>query len=92
MACRESRDSKVLLCLGFLVVASSFCHCTSLTKLKALDKLRGNSTLSRGQAKGSDLRHGRLFIGRNSLQDETLQGTTENLLDVDTDYQEDMGM
>ncbi|XP_049453901.1 uncharacterized protein LOC125901924 isoform X2 [Epinephelus fuscoguttatus] len=93
MACGESGGNKNLLCLGILVVASSFCHCTRLTRLKALDKLRGNSTLSKGQAEGGDLRHGRLLIGQNSLQADELKGTkaTENVLDVDTDYQEDMG-
>lgn len=74
--------------------ASTFCHCTKLTKLKALDKLRGNSTLSKGQAKAGDLHHGRLLIGQNSLPDDKLNGpkATKNILDVDTDYQEDMGM
>ncbi|XP_049889308.1 uncharacterized protein LOC126383006 [Epinephelus moara] len=93
MACGESGGSKILLCLGILVVASSFCHCTRLTRLKALDRLRGNSTLSKDQAEGGDLRHGRLLIGQNSLQADELKGTkaTENVLDVDTDYQEDMG-
>ncbi|KAL7387284.1 hypothetical protein ABVT39_021378 [Epinephelus coioides] len=93
MACGESGGNKNLLCLGILVVASSFCHCTRLTRLKALDRLRGNSTLSKGQAEGGDLRHGRLLIGQNSLQADDLKGTkaTENVLDVDTDYQEDMG-
>lgn len=46
------------------------------------------------QAKGNELRHGRLLIGHNSLQGAKLQGTkaTRNLLDVDRDYQADMGM
>ncbi|XP_031711040.1 ras-associated and pleckstrin homology domains-containing protein 1-like [Anarrhichthys ocellatus] len=93
MAYRESRGSKILLCLTLLVGASSFCHCARLTNLKALDKLRGNSTLHESQSKGIDVRHGRLLMGQNSLQDDKLRGTnaTEDFLDVDTDYQEDMG-
>lgn len=94
MACRESGGNKILLCLGLYLVASSFCHCTRLTKLKAWDKVRGNSTLSQGQAKGSELRHGRLLIGQNSLQGAKVKETktSKNPLDVDTDYQADMGM
>lgn len=94
MACRESGDSKVLLCLGLVLVASSFCHCTTLTQLKALDTLRGNSTLSQGQAGGSELHHGRLLIGPNLLllQTAKLKGTKASEVDVDTDYQADMGM
>ncbi|XP_032388297.1 bromodomain-containing protein 4-like [Etheostoma spectabile] len=93
MACRKSRGSRILLCLGLLVFASSFCLCTKLTRLKALDKLRKNSTLSKGQAKTRDTQRGRLLIGQNSLPDDKLNGTkaTKNFLDVDTDYQEDMG-
>ncbi|XP_028448614.1 titin isoform X10 [Perca flavescens] len=93
MAYRESRGSRILLSLGLLVFASSFCHCTKLTKLKALDELRENSTLGKSQAKAGDLRYGRLLIGQNSLPDDKLNGTkaTKNFWDVDTDYQEDMG-
>lgn len=70
------------------------CHCTRPTKFKALDKLRINSTRIQNQAKGSELRHGRLLIGHNSLQGTELQGTkaTRNSLDLDRDYQADMGM
>ncbi|XP_036940132.1 uncharacterized protein LOC119011266 isoform X1 [Acanthopagrus latus] len=92
MACRVSGGSKILsLCLGLLLVAS--CHCTRPTKFKALDKLRINSTRIHNQAKGSELRHGRLLIGHNSLQGTELQGTkaTRNSLDLDRDYQADMG-
>ncbi|XP_039671237.1 proline-rich extensin-like protein EPR1 isoform X5 [Perca fluviatilis] len=90
MAYRESRGSRILLSLGLLVFASSFCRCA---KLKALDKLRENSTLGEGQAKAGDLCYGRLLIGQNSLPDDKLNRTkaTKNFLDVDTDYQEDMG-
>lgn len=90
MACSGGR--KILLCLGLLLVAS--CHCKSLTKLKELDKLRGSSTLSHGQAKERGLRHGRLLIGQDSLQGAKLKETeaANNLLDADTDYQADMGM
>ncbi|KAK5859501.1 hypothetical protein PBY51_021054 [Eleginops maclovinus] len=86
MASQDSRDSKILLCLGLLLVAGSFSHCARLTKLKALDKLRGNSTTSSGQAKVSEQHHGRLLIGLFSRE-----GVTKNLLDVDADYQDDMG-
>ncbi|XP_034743300.1 tyrosine-protein phosphatase non-receptor type 23-like [Etheostoma cragini] len=93
MACRKSRGNRVLLCLGLLVFASSFCLCTKLAQLKALAKSRENSTLSEGQAKARDLQHGTLLIGQNYLPDDKLNGTkaTKNFLDVDTDYQEDMG-
>lgn len=92
MACREHGDSKIVLCLGLFVVASSLCNCTILTKLKTLDKLRGNLTLSQGQAKGRELRHGRLLIGHSFLQGTILEGTKSTKMDVYTDYQEDMGM
>lgn len=87
MARRDSGDGRILLCLGVLLVASSFSHCARLTKPKALDTLRRNSTSSNGQAKGSEQHHGRLLIGLHSQQ-----GTTKNLLDADADYQDDMGM
>ncbi|XP_044075957.1 protein piccolo-like isoform X2 [Siniperca chuatsi] len=93
MACRESGSSKNLFFLGLFLVASSFCHCTRLTKLKALDKLRGMPMLSQGKAKESDLCHGRLLIGQTSLQGAKHKGpkATKTLLDVDTGYQADMG-
>ncbi|XP_035526366.1 proteoglycan 4-like [Morone saxatilis] len=93
MACRESRDTRVLLVVGLFLFASSFCLCTRLTKLKELVELRGNSMLSQGHHKGSELRRGRLLIGQKSLQGAKLKGTktTKNLLDADTDYQADMG-
>lgn len=86
MACKESGESRILLCLGLFLIASSFCQCTSLTKVKALNKL--------SQVKGGELRHGKLLIWHNSLQGAKLKGTkaAKNLLDVDTDYQADMGM
>ncbi|XP_019128869.1 adhesive plaque matrix protein-like [Larimichthys crocea] len=84
MACKESGESRILLCLGLFLIASSFCQCTSLTKVKALNKL--------SQVKGGELRHGKLLIWHNSLQGAKLKGTkaAKNLLDVDTDYQADM--
>ncbi|XP_038574372.1 trithorax group protein osa-like [Micropterus salmoides] len=85
MACG---GSKILLCLGLVLFASSFCHCATLSKLKALDTLSGNLILSQGKVETSDLRHGRLVIGDNSLQGP---GATKNLLGVDADYQADMG-
>ncbi|XP_018532764.1 MAGE-like protein 2 isoform X2 [Lates calcarifer] len=93
MACSENGGSNILLCLGIFVVASLVCHCATLTRLKTLDKLRENSTFSQGQDKGHALHNGRLLIGQNSLQGVKLKGTkaTEILLDVDTDYQADMG-
>lgn len=94
MACRESRGSKIVLCLTLLVVFGSLCHCARLTTLKALDKLRGNSTHVMSQSEGRDVRHGRLLIGKNSMQDNELGGSkaTNTFLDIDTDYQQDMGM
>ncbi|KAI4809806.1 hypothetical protein KUCAC02_018670 [Chaenocephalus aceratus] len=85
MARRDSGDGRMLLCLGVLLVASSFSHCARLTKPKALATLRRNSTSNNGQAKGSEQHHGRLLIGLHSQQ-----GTTKNLLDADADYQDDM--
>ena len=81
--------SKGLLCLGLFVVASSFCSCSPLTRLKALDKLKENSMISRG----SGLHHGRLLIGQNSLQGAKVKaiGTSMELLDLDADYQADIG-
>uniref|UniRef100_A0A8D3E391 Proline-rich extensin-like protein EPR1 n=1 Tax=Scophthalmus maximus TaxID=52904 RepID=A0A8D3E391_SCOMX len=83
----------ILLCLGLFVVASSFCSCAALTRLKALDKLREHSTHSQSQAEGSGLRHGRLLIGQKSLQGAKPKGisSTEKLLNLETDYQADMG-
>lgn len=94
MACSESGGSKILLYLGLFVVVSSFCHCASLTRLKALDTFRESSTLNQGQTKGIGPRHGRLLIGQNSLQGAKLKRSksTKDLLDVDSDYQADMGM
>ncbi len=91
MACRARRLNFFLLWLSLFFIAS--CNCTRLTKLKELDKLRGYSALSHGQAEGGELRHGRLLIGQNPLQGAKLKGTkaTKNLLDADTDYQADMG-
>ncbi|XP_071348346.1 titin-like isoform X2 [Trachinotus anak] len=93
MADSKSGGTKILLYLGLFVLATSFCHCTTLTRLKALDKLKENSTLIQGQAKGSGLCHGRLLIGQNPLQGAKLKGTkaTKSPLDFDADYQADMG-
>lgn len=85
MAYSESSGRKIVLWFTLLVAASSFCHSAPLTTLKALDELRGNSTLDEGQSEGIDVRHGRLLIGQNPK-------ATKNFLDVDTDYQKDMGM
>lgn len=50
--------------------------------------------LNRSKSKGSHYHHGQLFIGFNSLEgtkpNET--ETSKNFLEVDTDYQADMGM
>uniref|UniRef100_A0AAQ4QW76 Uncharacterized protein n=1 Tax=Gasterosteus aculeatus aculeatus TaxID=481459 RepID=A0AAQ4QW76_GASAC len=78
MACRESRGSKIVLCLTLLVVFGSLCHCARLTTLKALDKLRGNSTHVMSQSEGRDVRHGRLLIGKNSMQDNELGGSKKD--------------
>ncbi|CAK6952220.1 titin-like isoform X3 [Scomber scombrus] len=90
MACTESVGSKVLICFGLFVVASSFCHCSKLTRLKTSIKWKENSTLSRSQ--GSDLRHGRLLIGQDPLRNAKLKGTKalKNNMDADSGYQADM--
>lgn len=90
MAC--SGGSKILLCLGFFLITS--CHCIQLPKLKAFDKLRVNLTLNHSQAKSHELHHGRLIIGQNSSQATKFRGSKaiKNLLEVDADYQADMGM
>ncbi|XP_040000444.1 proline-rich extensin-like protein EPR1 isoform X3 [Xiphias gladius] len=92
MAFGESVGSRILLCLGLFLGTSSFCHCTPLTRLKALDKLRENLTISQSQPSGSGLHHGRLFIGQITLQNAKIKGTVakKNLLHADTDYQADM--
>ncbi|XP_019958155.2 protein piccolo-like [Paralichthys olivaceus] len=84
-----SRGSKILFCLGLFVVASSFCSCSPLTRLKALDKLKENSMISQG----SGLHHGRLLIGQNSLEGAKVSGiwTSKDLLDLNADYQDDIG-
>ncbi|XP_034411727.1 protein piccolo-like [Cyclopterus lumpus] len=84
MAYRESRGREIVVCFTLLVVARSFCHCARLTKLKAMDELRGNSTLDKGQSEGINVHHGRLLIGQTPK-------ATKNLLDVDADHQKDMG-
>uniref|UniRef100_A0A7N8XVA3 ZP domain-containing protein n=1 Tax=Mastacembelus armatus TaxID=205130 RepID=A0A7N8XVA3_9TELE len=93
MAYIESRSSMVLLCVVFFVIANSFCHCASLTRLKALGEFRESSMLSQGQAKASGLHHGRLLIGQTSLEDPNRKQTQamKNLLDVYSNYQADMG-
>ncbi|XP_047444692.1 uncharacterized protein LOC125010262 [Mugil cephalus] len=93
MACREKSNSAILVCLGVFVFAASLCHCTSLTRLKVPDKPRNNSRLSQSQAKGSQHHHGRLLIGQYVLPNVQLNGTkaTNDIINVDTDYQADMG-
>ncbi|KAG7525881.1 hypothetical protein JOB18_033205 [Solea senegalensis] len=92
MAYCESGGARILLCLGLLVVASSFCRCRVLSRLKSLGKLKEDSALSQGQVEGSGLRSGRLVIGPNSVQDVKRKGTrtTKKRLRFDTDYQADM--
>ncbi|XP_037314093.2 proline-rich protein 36-like [Pungitius pungitius] len=91
MACSESGSSKILLCLTLLVVFGSLCHCARLTTLKALAKLRGNSTRVISQSKGRDVRHGRLLIGQSSMQDDQLGRSKATNAFLDVDYQQDMG-
>ncbi|KAK2822115.1 hypothetical protein Q5P01_022180 [Channa striata] len=87
MARSDGGDAKILLCFALFAVVRSVCLCASLSRPKALDKFRQSSTLSQGQTKGDDLRHGKLLIGRNSLPGAE---HSENPLDVDSDYQADM--
>lgn len=85
MAC--SVGSKVLLCLGFLLVAN--CRCARVPKLKALDNWRKNTMLHHGQSDIGQLWHGKLIIAQNSLQGSP---APESSLDSDAGYQADMGM
>ncbi|XP_041848161.1 uncharacterized protein LOC121644337 isoform X2 [Melanotaenia boesemani] len=94
MACRVSRGRIISLCLGLLVFMTSHYHCTPLTRLKALDELKGNSLHIPSQAESqSQQHHGRLLIGQISEQDAKLNATnsTNGMLDDDSDYQADMG-
>ncbi|XP_017275685.1 uncharacterized protein LOC108238238 isoform X2 [Kryptolebias marmoratus] len=93
MACRANGGGVVVICLGLLVFVTSLCHCTKMTRLKALDEKRGNSAHARSPAGRSRQHHGRLLVGRSSQRAAELNGTnsTENVLDVVTDYQADMG-
>ncbi|CAJ1071957.1 protein piccolo-like [Xyrichtys novacula] len=94
MACQElSLSSKILSCFGLFLVASSFCLCTELTRLKASDNLLGNSTLGHVQLVSTELHHGRLLISENTRQMSGVKRarTFKNLLNHDTDYQADMG-
>ncbi|XP_060900159.1 uncharacterized protein LOC132978843 [Labrus mixtus] len=88
MACRGCWGSEILLSLVLFLVVCSFCHGTRLTKLKALDKARGNPTVSHGENEQRELHPGKLLIGQNPLQGAE---DSENLLEIDTGYQADMG-
>ncbi|XP_028283300.1 extensin-like [Parambassis ranga] len=93
MALSESRGGNILLCVGLFLFLTSFSSCTRLSRLKALSTLKGDSVLNQSKSKGSPYHHGQLFIGFNSLEgakpNET--ETSKNFLEVDTDYQADMG-
>lgn len=94
MACRKKRGSAIVLCLGLLVFATSLCHCTKKTRLKGLDEKKRNSENIQSQAGRSHQHHGKLLIGLNSNTSDKVNGTnsTEDMLDILTDYQADMGM
>lgn len=74
------------------MIASSVCHCNTLTRLKALNTFKENSTVKQDQAEGRSLSHGRLLIGQNSLQKVKATKATRSHQDLDQDYQADMGM
>lgn len=65
-----------------------------LPRLKTSVTVRLNSTPNQSQGKSSDLRNGRLLIGQNSVLDVKLKRAKaeRNFMDVDSDYQADMGM
>ncbi|KAK5618731.1 hypothetical protein CRENBAI_012646 [Crenichthys baileyi] len=93
MACRESKGCVIVACLGLLVFVMSLCNCTKLTRLKALDESRETSVHTKSQPQRRHLHHGKLLIGQSSLKDAKLNGTNslETVLDVEADYQADMG-
>ncbi|XP_054594668.1 uncharacterized protein [Nothobranchius furzeri] len=93
MACQESSSSGVLLRLGLLMFVTSLCHCTKMTRLKALDEKRENLARTHSKVEKSHQHYGRLLIGQNSQQAAKLNGTnsTEDVMDVEADYQADMG-
>lgn len=92
MACRESRGVNGSLYFGLFLFSASLCQCVTLTRLKALDELGGNSTLSQSGAKGHQ-HHGKLSIGQKLLRSPkpNRNKTTNNTRDVETDYQADVG-
>lgn len=103
MAWKEKGGYTSLLYLGLFVILSSFCRGAEQTRIKASNpsialklKFRENSTLINGQVNGatsSDVHHGRLIIGRNSRQGAIKERkSANNSLNVNADYQSDMGM
>nr|XP_057924139.1 trithorax group protein osa-like [Doryrhamphus excisus] len=76
MACRELGGSKILLYLGIFLVVSTFCHCS---------KLIHNSTLNQSRDKSNVVHTGRLLFSQQVI------GHKSDNLDVDSDYQADMG-
>lgn len=80
-----------LLCLGFFLITG--CLCIQLPRFKALDKLRVNLTLNHGRTQSRELHYGRFLIGQNSSQAAKFKESRakKNLLEVDADYQADIG-
>ncbi|XP_041659612.1 titin-like [Cheilinus undulatus] len=94
MAYKKPGASYSLICLGLLLLSSSFCQSASLTNLMALDELRTNSTHGHGQTEANELRNGRLLIWKNTPQGVEVKGAkdTQDGLEVDMDYQADVGL
>lgn len=93
MACRDSRRGFILTSVGLLVFVMSLCNCAKLTRLKGLDTSRETAAHTKNQPERGHLLHGKLLIGQNYLKAAKLNGTnaTDVELDVEADYQADMG-
>ncbi|XP_061925555.1 trithorax group protein osa-like [Entelurus aequoreus] len=89
MACRAHWGSKILLYLGLVLVASTFCQCSELTRWKASIRSRRNATLSQSGDKSNAVYGGRLLIFQQEVGGHTRPSSDD--LDVDSDYQADMG-
>ncbi|XP_061746554.1 histone-lysine N-methyltransferase 2D-like [Nerophis ophidion] len=89
MACRAHWSSKILLYLKLVLVLSTFCQCSQLRRLKASIRSRRNATFSQSGDKSNIVYSGRLLIFQQELGGHT--GPPSDHLDVDSDYQADVG-
>ncbi|XP_013124097.1 uncharacterized protein LOC102080467 isoform X1 [Oreochromis niloticus] len=92
MGCRESRGVNGSLYFGLFLFSASLCHCATLTRLKALDELGGNSTVSQSRGKEGRQDHGALLFVQKLLRGPKSKSTktTNNTRDIETDYQADV--